>query len=240
MINFNKIYNLDYKELLQNFEDKYFNLICIDPPYDIGYKNKDFEDAFDFEYSAKENYRLLKECGNCLVFAGWSKVIDIIQLYQQIGFKLQNWIIYDRIKGRGAKRNFTSTREDLLWFTKSNNYVYNKVFSNIRKKTGGMGNKNGELNRSLSNVWTDISPVAPMSKEYTGYSCQKPVGLYERIVKIFSEDTGICIDYCCGSGGFGVACKNLKRQFIINDNNEEAFNISKNRINKVNVIESLF
>ncbi len=225
------IYNLDFKNLLFNYNDCYFDLICIDPPYNIGYKNSQFKDEFDFEYSAKENYRLLKNNGNCLIFAGWSYVNEVKKMYENIGFILQNWIIYDRIKGRGSKYNFTSTREDLLWFTKTNDYTFNKIFSNIPKKTKGFGNKNGQVNRSLSNVWTDISPVAPMSKEYMGYPTQKPVALYERIVKIFSNENDLCLDYCCGSGGLGVACQNLNRDYILNDNNLKAIEIVNNRLN---------
>jgi site-specific DNA-methyltransferase (adenine-specific) len=224
------IYNLDFEILLKEFSDNNFNLICIDPPYQINYKNKDFKDEFNFELSAKENYRLLKNNGNCLIFAGWSNVINIIEIYKKIGFILKNWIIYDRIKGRGSLYNFTSTREDLLWFVKSENYTFNKIFSNIPKKTKGMGLKNGQLNRSLSNVWTDISPVAPMSKEKVNYSCQKPIKLYERIIKIFSNENDLCLDYCCGSGGFGVGCKTLNRNFILNDSNIDAIKIVNQRI----------
>ena len=228
----NKLYNKHWYIIAKNIDNKFIDLICIDPPYEINYKNPDFEDKFCFELSAKENYRILKSNGNCIVFAGWSNVKYVIDIYESFGFILKNWIIWDRQKGKNPGNNLVSTREDILWFVKSDNYTFNRQYSTIKKKTKGYGLKNGSEYRVISNVWTDISPVSPLSKEYTGYSCQKPIKLYERIIRLFSNENDLCIDYCCGSGGFGVACKNLNRKFILNDNNKKAFNITKMRIKK--------
>jgi hypothetical protein len=38
-----------------------------------------------------------------------------------------------------------------------------------------MGAKNGRATRALSNVWTDISPIVPWSKEKVSHPTQKPV-----------------------------------------------------------------
>jgi hypothetical protein len=46
--------------------------------------------------------------GNLILFQGWSNVSDTIGKFNS--FNLKNWIIWDRIKGRGAKTNFVSTR----------------------------------------------------------------------------------------------------------------------------------
>ena len=78
-------------------------------------------------------------------------------------FQIQNWIIWDRIKGRGSKKNLVSTREDILWYCKGNKPTYTKIYSNIPKKTGGLGKKNGQDNRALTNVWYDISPIVRSS-----------------------------------------------------------------------------
>ena len=50
-----------------------------------------------------------------------------------------------------------------------------------------MGEKNGQENRSLSNIWYDISPLVPWSKEKTKHPTQKPLSLMERIVTIFTN-----------------------------------------------------
>lgn len=216
-INLNNKYRCDDWSYIKNIKDQSIDLICIDPPYEIYYDSWDSK-ILNWKNIFKEFNRLLKPNGNLIIFQGWSNVNETLQIGKEY-FILQNWIIWDRIKGRGAKYNFTSTREDILWFTKTNEYTFNKIYSNIKKKTGGMGVKNGQENRSLSNVWYDISPIVPWSKEKVEHPTQKPVALIERIIKIFSNENDLILDCFCGSGTTGVACKNLNRNFICIDNN---------------------
>jgi len=222
-------YILGDQNLVNEIQDNFIDLICIDPPYEINYQNLEWDNkSLNWGIILKEFFRILKPSGNLIIFQGWSNVCDLIKISKGDWF-LQNWIIWDRIKGRGAKYNFTSTREDILWFTKSNEFTFNKIYSNIKKKTGGMGDKNGQPNRSLSNVWTDISPIVPWSLEYNGYPAQKPLGLIKRIVTIFSNENNIVLDCFCGSGTTGLACRSLNRNFICIDNNIEAIELSKRR-----------
>jgi len=107
----------------------------------------------------------------------WSNVADTKCLLDE-KFIMQNWIVWDRIKGRGSKKNFVSTREDILWYCKGKTPTYQKIYSNIPKKTGGMGRKNGQECRALTNVWYDISPIVPWSPERNGASDAKTIATY--------------------------------------------------------------
>lgn len=227
---------LDDWSYIKNIQNNSIDLICIDPPYEIKYQDLDWDQkVLNWRSILTEFYRILKSTGNLIIFQGWSNVSKLVDLSKdnissKWDFILQNWIIYDRIKGRGAKYNFTSTREDILWFSKTDEYTFNKIFSNIEKKTKGMGSKNGQKNRSLSNVWTDISPIVPWSKEKVNHPTQKSVKLIERIVTIFSNENDLILDCFCGSGTTGVACKNLKRNYILVDNNKDYIEITKQRL----------
>lgn len=204
--------------------------IITDPPYEIGYNNESWDKtSLDWSTLYKLFYKILKPCGNLLIFQGWSNVCNIIHSNKK--FILKNWIIYDRIKGRGAKTNLVSTREDLLWFVKGNSYTYNKIPSNIVKKTGGMGIKNGCKYRALSNVWSDISPIVPWSPERVQHPTQKPVALMERCVNIWTNKGDTVLDPFMGSGSTGVACKNLNRKFIGIEINKDYYGIAEERIN---------
>ena len=147
-------------------------------------------------------------------------------------FTIQNWIVWDRIKGRGAKKNFVSTREDILWYCKGNNPTYNKIYSNIPKKTGGMGKKNGQECRALTNVWYDISPIVPWSPERNGHPTQKPLQLMERCVTIWTNEGDTILDFTMGSGTTGEACVNLRRNFIGIESDKQWFDVADKRINK--------
>ena len=226
-----KLYNDDCKIILQKLVDEgvVVDAIISDIPYNI--KQAEWDSDFNLEDLLPNLYAILKDGGNIIIFNGWSNVLDT-KVSMDKYFTIRNWIIYDRIKGRGAKTNLVSTREDILWYSKGEKspYTFNKVMSNIPKKTGGLGMKNGEINRALSNVWSDISPIVPWSKERVNHPTQKPVQLMERCIKIWTNELDTVLDFTMGSGSTGVACKNLGRNFIGIEIDETYFNIAKNRI----------
>lgn len=220
----------DCNIVLPTITDKSCDAIIVDPPYEIQYNSLEWDNkVLNWNFLFDQYKRILKDTGNLIIFQGWSNVCETINIGKQ-HLTLKNWIIWARIKCRGAKTNFGSDREDILWFTKSDNYTFNKIYSNTPKKTGGLGTKNGQKNRSLTNVWYDISPVPPWSQQYTGYPCQKPVQLMERIVTIFTNSGDLILDSFAGSGSSLVAAKNLGRNFIGIDNKIEAIKICENRL----------
>ena len=60
---------------------------------------------------------------------------------------------------------------------------------------------------------------------------QKPVELMEYLIKTYTNENETVLDFTMGSGTTGVACKNLNRNFIGIEMDENYFNIAKNRIN---------
>lgn len=221
----------DCFENLSKIEDNSIDLIAIDPPYEISYENLEWDKkSLNWNILRDEFYRILKPTGNLVIFQGWSNVSETKKTLEET-FKLKNWIIWDRIKGRGANTNMVSTREDILWFVKSDKYTYNKIYSTIKKKTGGLGAKNGQECRALSNVWTDISPIVPWAKERVSHPTQKPIQLMERIITIFSNENVLVLDCFAGSGSTGAAAKNLNRDFIMIEKDDEYHKIILKRLN---------
>lgn len=53
----------------------------------------------------------------------------------------------------------------------------------------------------------------------------------ERIVEMFTNEGDTVLDFCMGSGSTGVACKNLNRNFIGIEKDENYFNIAQKRLN---------
>lgn len=221
----------DCFELLQEVPHQSINCIICDPPYNIGYGN--WDNGFETSRLLNLLYPILSDNGNLILFQGWSNVSDTIRFALEQGFMLQDWIIYDRIKGRGAKRHLVSTREDILWLTKTDNYIFNKIPSTILKKTGGMGKKNGCEYRALSNVWTDISPIVPWSKEKVQHPTQKPVQLIERCIKIWSNPEDVILDPCMGSGTTCVAAFNLARKYVGFEIDKSYYDIASSRLDSL-------
>lgn len=206
------------------------NAVITDPPYNISYT--DWDNNFNIKKAIELCKQILKPNGNMLLFQGWSNVCETKRIMDQ-NFVIQNWIIYDRIKGRGSKNNLVSTREDLLWYSNGKTpYTYHKIYSNIPKKTKGMGEKNGQENRALTNIWYDISPIVPWSKERNGHPTQKPLELMKRIVTIFTNENDLILDFTMGSGTTGEAALLLNRKFIGIEKDLRWFDIAKERIER--------
>ena len=62
------------------------------------------------------------------------------------------------------------------------------------------------------------------------HSTEKPVALMEWLLKYFSKEGDTVLDPTMGSGSTGVACKNMNRNFIGIEKDEEIFEVAVNRI----------
>ena len=220
------LFNDDYRNVLPKLRNK-VDCIIADVPYNISFENNEWDKNFILDCELL--YNVLKDNGNIVIFQGWSNICETKTKLDKY-FTLRNWIVWDRIKGRGSKHNLVSTREDILWYSKGDDYTYNPQLSNIKKKTNGMGIKNGEKNRKLTNVWYDISPLVPWSKERVNHPTQKPLELMKRCVKLWSNEGDIVLDFTMGSGTTGVACVQLDRNFIGIELDKDYFEIAERRI----------
>lgn len=61
---------------------------------------------------------------------------------------------------------------------------------------------------------------------------QKPVALLEYLIKTYTEEGDVVLDFTMGSGSTGVACKGLNRDFIGIELDEGYYNIAHDRIRK--------
>lgn len=226
------IHHGDCNDLLKEIDDDSVDIIVTDPPYEINFENNDWDKPklLNWHFLAAEFKRVLKHSGCLLLFQGWSQVCHTKEVLDEY-MTIKNWIIYDRVKGRGTRTNLVSTREDILWYVMDgDDYTYNKISSTIRKKTGGMGKKNHNDFRAMSNVWTDISPIVPWSKERVKHPTQKPVQIISRILDIFSNKGDVVLDPFAGSGTTGVASQQCGRHFIGFEKDKNYFDIMRQRL----------
>ena len=104
------------------------------------------------------------------------------------------------------------------------------------EKLKEIDNKHKEKFASTFNLWEGNkykSNILKYKKDYTGHHpTQKPVLLLEDLIKTFSNENDLVIDLTMGSGSTGVAAKNLNRNFIGIEMDDNYFNIPKTRINQ--------
>ena len=75
-------------------------------------------------------------------------------------------------------------------------------------------------------------PVSLMEIKSTRgkHSTEKPVALMEWVLKYYSKEGDVVLDPTMGSGSTGVACKNMKRNFVGIEKDKEIFDVAVNRI----------
>jgi site-specific DNA-methyltransferase (adenine-specific) len=77
--------------------------------------------------------------------------------------------------------------------------------------------------------------VSPTGKEKTGYPTQKPLGILRRIISASSRPGDRVLDFFAGSGTTAQAAFELKRQFVVVDQNPESIEVITSRLNALGV-----
>lgn len=62
------------------------------------------------------------------------------------------------------------------------------------------------------------------------HSTQKPLALMEYLIKTYTNEGDLVLDFCMGSGTTGLAAKNLQRDFIGIELDDKCFDIASERI----------
>ena len=74
--------------------------------------------------------------------------------------------------------------------------------------------------------------VNDTKKGHSFHPTQKPVALMEYLIKTYTNEDELVLDFTCGSGTLAVACENTNRKFIGIELDKTYFEIAKNRIEK--------
>jgi len=155
-----------------------------------------------------------------------------------------------------TKRFFVRSFDVILFYTKSDNYVFNDdtniymEYSN-RVKNALNEDKNGTFyyrggshdGKKLTqkvyienngvfprDVWTDIPYIRANTLEYQGFSTQKPERLLRRIILDSSRENDLIADFFCGSGTTMAVAEKLNRRWIGCDISKNAIQITQRRI----------
>lgn len=79
--------------------------------------------------------------------------------------------------------------------------------------------------------WTNYpNNVLNIKSERGLHPTQKPVPLFDYLIKTYTDEGMTVLDNCMGSGTTGVACMNTNRKFIGIELDEKYFNVAKERI----------
>ena len=153
---------------------------------------------------------------------------------------LRNRIIWHFGHGLHSKNRFSGRYEVVLWYTKTDNYVFNLDAVRVPAKYPGKRSYHGEnkgqlsgnkLGKNPEDVW-DIPNVKGNHVEKTAHPCQFPVGLIERLVLALTNENSLVFDPFSGVASSGVAALLHNRHYWGCELFEEYTQIGKERLEK--------
>ena len=232
----NKVYNMDNLELLKQLPSNSIDLIYCDILYNTGKKFKDYDDNLGTPEEAIEWYtprliemkRVLKDTGSIYLQMDY-RLVHYMKVYMDELFGIKNFrneIVWKYGLGGSGNREFAKKHDNILFYSKSNGYIFNIQYENATS------NRLKGKTKKMTDVW-DIPTLNNMAKERTGYNTQKPKELLERIIKASSNEGDVVADFFCGSGTSLVVAKELGRNYIGCDINPKAIEITKKRLEEV-------
>ena len=240
------IYHGDCREILPELEP--VDLVLTDPPY--GTTACKWDSVVPFEPMWEQLNRIIKPNGAIVLF-GSEPFSSALRMSNIKNYKY-DWIWNKRLAGNVflAKSQPMKIHENILVFNSSKERYYpiktdiNKV-RNYKDKYGGgetFGKKGtGEKVHTTNGKFPkSIIDISNANRKGGLHPTQKPVELMEYLIKTYTKENELVLDFTMGSCSTGAACLNLNRSFIGIELDKNYFEIASKRINETSKDLGLF
>lgn len=230
----NHIFLGNCQDLLCQLPDESVDLIVSSPPYNLGkeYEAKQALDIYLAEQKIilEECTRIIKKTGSLFwqvgAFADRGMLIPLdirfFPILESCGLIPRNRIIWARQHGLHARKKFSCRHETILWFTKSDDYIFNldaiRVPQKYQNKKHYRGDRKGELScnpdgKNPGDIWM-FRNVKHNHEEQTIHPCQFPEDLIARIILSTTQTGDLVLDPYMGSGTVAVVARDYQRDFL--------------------------
>jgi len=231
----------DCLEVMKHIDDKSVNLILADLPY--GSTHCRWDSPIDLTLLWEQYKRIIKDNGAILLTA--QTPFDKVLGCSNLDWLRYEWI-WEKTQPTGhlnAKKMPMKAHENILVFYK-NLPTYNpiKTFGHPRKVSTAHHKRNtstGDIYAKCDNFSdydrTDRYPrsvqiFASDKQKMNLHSTQKPVALFEYLIRTYTNEGDIVLDNVAGSGTTGISCLNLNRKYILIEKEKEFYDIIIERI----------
>lgn len=237
----NKIYNEDCLVGMKKIPDKSVDMILCDLPY--GTTACKWDTIIPFEPLWEQYERVIKDNGAIVLTASQPFTSALVMSNPKL-FR-HSWVWNKRYSANYplAKIQPMKIHEDVVVFSKKRaNYTPIMTKRDIPIKKGT--NKGAEvfdygLDREdyVGKIYDEKYPESiilfPTRQEGKKiHPTQKPVALFEYLIKTYTNEGEIVLDNCMGSGTTAIACLNTNRNYMGFELDEEYYNIANERIKK--------
>lgn len=234
----------DCLDVLPTLEDGSVDAILTDVPY--GTTSCKWDVIIPLDEMWKQVKRTLRKHGVFVTTAGQPFTSILVS-------SSLDWFKYEWIWEKNSGSNFASVKyqpmkehENIVVFAK-NRQTYNpqKIERAESGKARASYGYKANPDRKRRAIYTGVSAaleshpdielrnprsIIKFNKEFGLHPTQKPVALYEYLVKTYTNEGDTVLDFCMGSGTTGVAALKLGRKFIGIEKEPKYFTIAANRI----------
>ncbi len=228
------LYLGDCLDLLTTLPDGFARLVVTSPPYNLG---KPYESRLDLDEYLSQQRAVIAECARVVGERGsicWQVgnyvddgeiiPLDIVlyPIFASLGLHLRNRVVWHYGHGLHASKRFSGRYEVILWFTKSDEYIFNldavRVPQKYPQKKYFKGPHKGQLSgnplgKNPGDVW-EIPNVKANHVEKTIHPCQFPVELIERLVLALTNEGDWVLDPFMGVGTTAIAALMHRRKAV--------------------------
>ncbi|OHD13227.1 MAG: restriction endonuclease [Spirochaetes bacterium GWD1_27_9] len=232
-----EIINADALINLKELPNESIDLIIADPPYNLkknyGNNSDDFTHDEYLVFSRQwltESKRVLKKTGTIYVFMGVRYISYIYHIMEkELNLNFNSWITWHYTQGLGKTKGFSPRHDDILFFSKTNEYKFN--LDSIRIPQKYYRSINNMRGANPGDVW-QFSHVHYCNENRQDHPTQKPEGLMERMVLASSDINDNILDPFSGSGTTLRVCQQLNRNCIGIEINPDYVKSTENRLAK--------
>jgi len=236
----NKVIQGDCLEVMKDIPDGSVDMILADLPY--GTTACKWDTIIPFEPLWKQYKRLIKDNG-AIVLTASQPFTSALVMSNPGWFKY--CLVWNKRKSSSAlhaKIQPLRIHEDIVIFGK-NKTTYNpqmvKGKPRVDKESeisNGEAFGNNVVKRKYENKEglyypKSILDISNADQTNKTHPTQKPVALFEYLIKTYTNEGDLVLDNCAGSGTTGVACKNTNRNYILIEKEPEYIEIIKKRLN---------
>jgi DNA modification methylase len=235
-----ELYKGDCLEVMKTIKDNSVDAIITDPPY--GTTACKWDSVINFELMWEQLNRIIKPNGAIVLF-GSEPFSSALRMSNIKNYRYD--LIWNKIRAAGflnANRMPLKQHENIsLFYGKLPTYNPIKYLDKPYDKTkyNGKDMKENVLGSYTSKSNKNNGERFPKSilefsqnwsRQQQIHPTQKPVLLLEYLIKTYTNENEIVLDFTMGSGSTGVACINTKRKFIGIEMDDEYFDVATKRI----------
>lgn len=226
----------DCLELMKEIPDGSIDMILCDLPY--GTTACKWDTVIPFEPLWKQYKRVIKSNG-AIVLTGREPFTSLLvgSNFKQYKHK---WIWNKKQSGsfQNAKYMPLQIEEDVLVFSNGRVNYYPQMRNGKMRKRGGAKEKSRVVGSGLNNGYENYSDLYYPSNiiEITNprknklHPTQKPVALFEYLIKTYTNEGDTVLDNCAGSGTTAIACINTNRKYICMEKDETYYKLMCERV----------